>query len=102
MNAMSAELVVAINDVEVARRAPPPGEYLLGRSADCAIQLDDEQVAERHARLRLAQDGTATIEDLGSASGTFLNEQPITGAAPLPPSARLRLGSTVLTLAFSA
>lgn len=102
MNALPAEVVVAIDGVEVARRVIPPGEYLLGRNAECAFRFEDEEVSDRHARLRLAANGTATVEDLGSAGGTFLNDQPITGATPWPPGVRLRLGSNVLTFSVAA
>ncbi|EDY17232.1 serine/threonine protein kinase with FHA domain [Chthoniobacter flavus Ellin428] len=102
MNALSAEIVVAIDGVEVARRAVPPGEYLLGRGVDCTFRFDDAAVSDQHARLRLSTDGPATIEDLGSAHGTYLNERAITGAAPWPPGAELRIGANVLTLNFEA
>lgn len=98
MNAGPVEVVVTHDGVELARHALPPGEYLLGREADCALRFDDEEISARHARLRLAENGKASVEDLGSASGTFLNGQPISGATPWPPGARLRLGATVLTL----
>jgi Nif-specific regulatory protein len=44
---------------------------LLGRSESCAVRLDDDHLAGRHARIAVGLD-EATIEDLGSSSGTAL------------------------------
>ena len=49
------------------------GETLIGRSGECDIVLDDVIVSRRHARLRVAADGTRTIDDLDSHIGTYVN-----------------------------
>lgn len=102
MSALAVEVVVCCDGLELARHALAPGEYLLGRAADCALRFDDEEVSAQHARLTLAGDGSATVEDLGSGQGTFLYDTPISGATPWPPSAPLRLGTTVLTYELAA
>jgi serine/threonine protein kinase/WD40 repeat protein len=102
MNADLVEVVALRDSVEVARRILSPGEYLIGRAADCALHLDDAALSAQHARVRVAASGPVLIEDLGSANGTFLNDQPVSGATPWPPGARLRIGGTVLNLAVAA
>jgi hypothetical protein len=57
--------------------------------------LGDMQASRRHARLT-PQDGGAVVEDLGSANGTFVNDQPIHSPRPVRPGDRVRVGLTVL------
>src|SRR5689334_21811337 len=48
------------------------GEGIIGRTPGSTIELQDPQVSRQHCRV--IWDGrTLTIEDLGSARGTFLN-----------------------------
>ena len=50
---------------------------IIGRAANCDIQLDDESVSSRHARLEYDRAlACITIEDLGSANGTQVNGRP--------------------------
>ena len=48
------------------------GQYLIGSDPACLIQVDLPGVAAQHARLTVLEN-TIQIEDLGSASGTFLD-----------------------------
>jgi HD-GYP domain-containing protein (c-di-GMP phosphodiesterase class II)/pSer/pThr/pTyr-binding forkhead associated (FHA) protein len=55
----------------------PPGVVLTaGRGTQCEIHLDDQSVSRRHCTLE-AVDGGIRVTDLGSANGTFINEQAI-------------------------
>ncbi|NSW53885.1 MAG: FHA domain-containing protein [Anaerolineae bacterium] len=54
-----------------------PGETIIGRAEDADLRLYDPQVSRRHARLTLAENGTATVMDLGSANGTQLDGEPL-------------------------
>ncbi|MBX7212631.1 MAG: protein kinase [Thermoflexales bacterium] len=47
---------------------------LIGRDADCALALDDPSISRKHAQVSFLN-GVFTIEDLGSAHGTFVNGQ---------------------------
>jgi DNA-binding winged helix-turn-helix (wHTH) protein len=71
------------------------GENLVGREPSCRVWLDEAGVSRRHARLSLA--GTAaTLEDLGSKNGTWLNDRPLDGPTPLREGDRLQLGPVFL------
>lgn len=48
------------------------GENLVGRTPDCAVRIDSPQVSRHHARIRV-HEGQATVEDLGSKNGTFVD-----------------------------
>src|SRR2546423_3763814 len=73
----------------------------IGRDSGLPLHLeDDAQVSRRHARV-MAQGGGATVEDLGSTNGTYVNDQPIHAPRPLAPGDRIRVGLTVLELRSS-
>lgn len=48
------------------------GAMSVGRSADCDITIDDGRVSRSHAKITVDGD-QVTLEDLGSANGTFIN-----------------------------
>ena len=70
------------------------GEVILGRETTEYLQQDGE-VSRRHAVVR-SDPGGVTIEDLGSANGTFVNEVRIESATPLNGGDTLRIGQTNL------
>lgn len=56
------------------------GSNIIGRSADADIRLDEATVSERHAqisvkRLKKSQKITAYVQDIGSKTGMFLNDE---------------------------
>lgn len=53
------------------------GPVSIGRGADSQVFLPDPTVSRHHAVFHSADDGTWIIEDLDSASKTFLNDQPV-------------------------
>ena len=54
----------------------------IGRSQDCDLQLNDNYLSSRHARV--ANDGgDLTIEDLGSTNGTYVNQEILAGRVRL-------------------
>ena len=48
------------------------GSNLVGRERDCAVRIDSPSVSRHHARILVIQ-GEATVEDLGSKNGTYVN-----------------------------
>jgi S1-C subfamily serine protease len=68
---------------------------VIGSDPSCDISLDDPEVAEEHASLRV-HDGALEIRDLGSGSGTFVNARRISAPTRLGSGDEVRVGSTVL------
>jgi DNA-binding winged helix-turn-helix (wHTH) protein len=71
------------------------GEHIAGRDAECSLVIDGTTVSRRHARITVAN-GAATIEDLDSLNGTFVNGARITAPARLAPGDEFALGTEVL------
>ena len=59
------------------------------------IELDSTTVSRRHALITVSD--LATIDDLGSKNGTYVEEQKITGPVRLADGSRIRVGSFQLT-----
>lgn len=53
-------------------RIPVTGSMVVGRSADCGLQVQQGLLSRRHAQVHVQPDGV-WIEDLKSANGTFVN-----------------------------
>jgi DNA-binding winged helix-turn-helix (wHTH) protein len=71
------------------------GEHLPGRDAECSLVIDGTTVSRRHARITVA-DEAATIEDLDSTNGTYVNGTRITAPTRLAHGDELSLGSEIL------
>lgn len=70
-------------------------EMVIGRASTCAIPLRtvvDTVVSKHHCVVEIQDDGGATIEDLGSKNGTWVNGQQIQGKAALRVGDRIMLG----------
>jgi DNA-binding winged helix-turn-helix (wHTH) protein len=67
------------------------GDNVLGREPDVRLQIDAPSVSRAHALIRLDAFG-ATVEDLASRNGTFVNGRPVQGRVPLHDGDRIRLG----------
>jgi len=70
--------------------------FTIGRSTDCQVCLDDEDVSRHHARIERSGNRW-TITDLGSTNGIVIEGQRIRRAA-LAHGDSFRLGDTVLEL----
>jgi pSer/pThr/pTyr-binding forkhead associated (FHA) protein len=57
-------------------------EFLIGRGADCDLRLPTSGISRHHCLIRVRA-GEATVSDLGSSNGTFLNGQRIRSQAVL-------------------
>jgi adenylate cyclase len=63
---------------------------ILGRSADCTIQIDNSGVSRKHAMIRLQVDGFWFF-DLGSFNGSYINDVRVTTAQRLMSGDRVAL-----------
>lgn len=75
-------------------------ESTIGRSSTCDLVVRDGTVSRRHAQLLVA-DGIASVADLESSNGTFLNEVR-TSRAQLHNGDRLRFGSVAFRVAAAS
>jgi DNA-binding winged helix-turn-helix (wHTH) protein len=68
-----------------------PGTHVLGREPEAAVWIDSTHVSRHHARIVVAATG-ASIEDLGSKNGTFVNRVRVSGVQPLSDRDQIDLG----------
>jgi hypothetical protein len=68
---------------------------ILGRSPEADIQINDDCVSRKHARLSVAPAARQlTLCDLDSANGTFLNGVPVSSDQPIKPGDLIEVGNT--------
>lgn len=67
----------------------------VGRDRDCAVSIDSPSVSRRHARV-VVTSGAATIEDLGSKNGTYVNKRRVGDAVALEDGDQMRVGSVTM------
>jgi DNA-binding winged helix-turn-helix (wHTH) protein len=87
---------IAWGDREIALAE---GENVLGRDPGAAVFLDMNSVSRKHARIVVAK-GIATIEDLGSRNGTFVQGRRIEKPTALSNGDRIKIGAA--SLVFSS
>jgi pSer/pThr/pTyr-binding forkhead associated (FHA) protein len=68
---------------------PIKPDMVLGRQAECDLQLTEGHASRRHAKLFFADDAV-WLEDLNSANGTFVNGTKVSGKVKLTSGDRLR------------
>lgn len=84
----------APDSAEVGQRFEPAGEEMIvGRGIDADLQVDQDSVSRRHARLS-RKDGAWLIADLQSTNGTYVNDMPVT-EQPLHAGDLLKIGHAV-------
>jgi diguanylate cyclase (GGDEF)-like protein len=70
------------------------GEVLIGRSSQAHIQIDHESVSRRHATVNVGEQ-RASVQDLGSTNGTYVNDEPVTERV-LKDGDLIKVGRTIL------
>ena len=73
------------------------GSATIGREPECDLQVLDSEVSRRHAKVTI-RGGVATIEDLHSGNGTYVNGERILGSYTLAPGDRIEIGSATIEL----
>jgi two-component system, cell cycle response regulator len=80
---------------EMGKRFPlDKDELVLGRGADCDIQVDYDSVSRRHARVYRDTEARWLVEDLGSTNGSYVNDMPVS-RSPLLDSNFLKIGAAI-------
>ena len=73
------------------------GENVLGREREAMAWIDVNSVSRRHARIVVSGD-RATLEDLGSKNGTFLQGLAVKAPTVLKDGAEVRIGTVEMIL----
>ncbi|WBB66736.1 FHA domain-containing protein [Micromonospora sp. WMMD812] len=73
-------------------RASP---QVIGRAPTVDVVVHDPHLSRRHAEVWLAPEG-ASLRDIGSTNGTWLNDRRITGVEQLADGDVIRIGRTEL------
>ena len=73
------------------------GEFVIGRSAECQLALDDPLVSRKHALLIVGAE-SVVIKDLGSRNGVVVNGTKIDTSRILLDGDRIVIGSQEMTL----
>ncbi len=84
------EVLLFLGEKQLGTFSLTKGELTIGRSPGSDILIDNVGVSRRHAVIKMSGD-RATVEDLGSANGTFVGGQKIT-------SHELKDGDEILVL----
>jgi pSer/pThr/pTyr-binding forkhead associated (FHA) protein/tRNA A-37 threonylcarbamoyl transferase component Bud32 len=96
--AAGEQLLVTIGK-DKGRRLTLGDEFVIGRAVSGDGRLgDDPELSRRHARVARDANGQLTIEDLGSANGTFVNGVPVRERQVLNVGDSVRVGRTTLEL----
>ena len=87
--------LIVIKGADEGKQFDLTGSVLgVGRDATNQIRLHDTEVSRRHAEFREVEGGYSLV-DVGSANGTFVNEQPVKDV-PLQAGDRVQIGQTIL------
>jgi phage tail-like protein len=96
----NVEFILSITDPQGNETRTPLGETTtLGRQPGNDIELTDQRVSRRHAKIDCESDG-CTLTDLDSSNGTYLGPEKIPPGAPIPlkPDAEISIGPFSLRL----
>jgi diguanylate cyclase (GGDEF)-like protein len=71
------------------------GETIVGRSPECTIPLEFQGISRQHFKITVQND-VASVSDMGSSNGTFVNNQKIEGSPELTKGDHIKIGSVAL------
>jgi DNA-binding winged helix-turn-helix (wHTH) protein len=93
-----AKLYLVLDDRQIMLM---DGANVVGRAPDATIQIDSPGVSRYHARV-LVSNGEATLEDLGSKNGTYVDGVRIAQPTRLQDASEIRIGALVMTFRVTA
>lgn len=74
-----------------------PGEFVIGRSEQCQLSIDDAMISRRHVSLRVTANEVVLV-DLGSRNGVSLNGTKLKGEKELADGDKITIGKHELSL----
>ena len=74
-------VVVVVDDKAETHYLPPAGKISIGRFTGSKVVIDHDTLSRMHAVVHVSPDDM-TIEDLGSANGTYVRELQIKPGVP--------------------
>jgi DNA-binding NtrC family response regulator len=79
---------------------PAGGDLLIGRAEDADLRIVDPKASRIHARVHVTADAAVEIEDLASANGTRVRDEPLEPHVRrrLLPGDSMTIGNTILVL----
>jgi hypothetical protein len=89
---MAFRLQYLAHDLEL-----PLGDFVIGRSLECQLALDDPMVSRRHAVIEV-RGNVAKLRDLGSRNGVTVNGARVADVAVLNDGDEISIGGAKLTL----
>ena len=90
-----AHLLLDHPDYEPLRFAIEDGIVLIGRGAEADIRIPDKSISRLHARMEPTALGLQ-LEDLASANGTWVNDEPVTAPTFVSVGDSIRIGNVNL------
>ena len=96
---MAGELnLEVIEGPDAGKQLALDGPVVIGRGPEADLVLEDGEASVQHARVTPSPDGTATVEDLETANGTFVNGNELIGPTHLDADDELLVGVSVIKL----
>lgn len=77
------------------------GKYIIGRSSECNLVINDSTVSRKHAQIEIEDEVTINLTDLGSHNGTAVNDQRITDTVNLQPNDIISFGQVEFKITLS-
>ncbi|MHC4336682.1 MAG: SpoIIE family protein phosphatase, partial [Planctomycetota bacterium] len=97
---MAATILTILGHGQTRQVELNPKGTVIGRSAQCDVVLECEDVSRKHARMFRDPFGRWIIEDLGSRNGVVINGEPVEAYAVLPGES-ISIGSFSLSIESS-
>ena len=77
----------------------PRGSFIVGRQKDSPVYIDLRDVGRKHATLTIGETAV-TVEDMGSANGTFVDDVRVTNEVVVRDGGRVRFATVEFTVTY--
>ena len=76
-------------------------QFIIGRDPQCNLRPASAIISKRHCAI-LTKNGQVFVRDFESTNGTFINDQPLKGEAPIRHDDVLKVGPLIFKMAIEA